>query len=479
VAVDEPGPRDRDLATLVPALSGCTALSGLLPILFAALVVSALLWGTGQELPFVGGEFEPTTGATDGREATAWLAGVAIALLVSYPVLRELVRLLQGKEARWVPQIALRYATRRQERRREWVPRITVERYPRYPMHSALRPTALGNVRAALAERIADRYGGDLAVLWPRLLALVPENERRDLASARRSAELPLYLGVGWFIAAAGAAVTCVFYLRASPLLLGLVAGSLVLGRSAHRVAVAAGIEHAQRVESTFDVHRHSLLDAVGWRRPADDEEELQMFRTLSLLLAGHDSAADKYRQRGPEGDAGDVVEYLRHSIDATVEASLRPAVESTLRDAVAGPRFANFDGYVSAQVLRDGVQVGLEEQTVLMTPRDYHELRVVIGTKPEPSAVSVPLRVRGGDDLGTVPFAVAVDSNVAAWRKAGSDLEVARHGPPATLDLPLDAPVSLPDGPLWLWVRVSQRGRTLQNLELDVRMAARHPGSA
>src|SRR6266508_4378694 len=73
---------------------------GMAPILFVALAVSALLWGTGHELPT---RDLPTNARTDAREAVAWLAAVALLLLFAYPLLGLAARWLRGLWPRYGP----------------------------------------------------------------------------------------------------------------------------------------------------------------------------------------------------------------------------------------------------------------------------------------------------------------------------------------------------------------------------------------
>ena len=560
---------------------------GLAPLLFVALVTSALLWGIGKRLPFTGA-WKPTGGHTDVREAIGWLAGVAILLTVANPIIRVVARGLQGY-APWAPAPLIRYMTRRQERLREsarsaasaipddaaWIASQLVDHVrwciltafedvrdtptdrlrtelnealeaerpaltrhlqedpgalstrgaayftvglaqlisrellggpyamggelsqaiearastpwkpypkplPNYPSKSAVRATSLANIQAALAERIDDRYGAELDLLWPRLLMLLPQDDREDITSAERHATIPLTQAAGWYLGTILAVVTATVYFSASPLLGALALGAFLLGRSAHLRAMGGARSYAAKVESSFDVHRLSLLEAFGWRRPEDAEEERRMFMSLSRLLSGEGAGPDASWRKTDLESATPLIEGVRRSIEETVDSSVRPAVLETLRSAVAGPRLANFDGHVAADVLEDGVALlANDEHGVLLSRGRSHEIRVSIGHEQMDGAVSARVRVRGGDDRPSVTFMVSVDSNVPGFQHPGTDLTVSADTPTSTMALPLDpAEPAMREEEAWLWIRVSQEGRTLQHLELTTHFAA-EPGPA
>ena len=388
----------------------------LLPVLFVALVVSALLYGTGHELPFVNA-FEARPGETDGREAVAWAAGVVIALVFALPVVGAVGQLIEGRFFR---------------------------------------------LSHDLEKRLAGRYGFAL-VLWPRLLALCPERERAQLVAAGERARTHALVAAGWFVAAAGALFTAIVFFDASALLVPLVVAAVVFGLSSQRSAVTSEREHLAAIETTVDLHRLALIEAVGWQSPRSGEEEKEMLSALSRSIVEGVPAPDRFRRPRHETSPGDdMLEEFKSS------------VEDTLRTAVAGPPLANFDGHLSVELCGDGKPVTLEDGHVArLWPEVPYELHVRIGDEAR-GALSAPLRVRGGVDQEEVLFTVSVDTNARGVARAEAETTAVRGRSDAVAVFPLEFPVG-PQGDVWLWVRASQRGRTLQNVGIDVRFPAVH----
>jgi hypothetical protein len=141
----------------------------------------------------------------------------------------------------------------------------------RFPMPDhLLRPTALGNVLAAMEDSAGRAYGLDAVTAWPRLYPVLGEqskslvDDRRDaLDSAVRMAvtmvvttivSLVLLLWSGWWV-----------LLALIPL------GVVVL---AYNGAVQAALGYAETVHVAFDLHRADLLIALRMELPTRQETE-------------------------------------------------------------------------------------------------------------------------------------------------------------------------------------------------------------
>lgn len=154
--------------------------------------------------------------------------------------------------------------------------RVTVPPAPRDRM-----PTKLGDALRAAESRPEIRYGLDAVVCWPHLWLVMPEQARIETSAARRQLDdgVRLWLWSLLFI------VWVVFTWWALP----VAVGGMAVGC---RLALIGATTYGQLVQASFDVHRRSLYEAMGWSFPADPRDE---------HLTGERLTA--YLQRGPALD--------------------------------------------------------------------------------------------------------------------------------------------------------------------------------
>ena len=133
-----------------------------------------------------------------------------------------------------------------------------------------LRPTALGNVLAAMTDQAGRAYGLDAVIAWPRLYPVLGEqvkslvDDRRDTldAAVRMTATMTataiasfvLLVRSGWWI------------------LLALI--PLGLAILAHNAAVHAALAYSETVHVAFDLHRADLLTALRMDLPRRQDTE-------------------------------------------------------------------------------------------------------------------------------------------------------------------------------------------------------------
>ncbi|MFF3249110.1 hypothetical protein ACFYWY_36525 [Streptomyces sp. NPDC002870] len=378
-----------------------------------------------------------------------------------------------------------------------------------------LRPTALGNAEAAVVERVHRRYGLDVSLAWPRITVLLSEGEQRRLGDVERRADAATALAAGWLVATVGLVVTAAAapgWPVPSAALLAAAAGTLAFCRTFYQQAVERAVSHGQLVEATVDLQRLPMLDALGWRRPRSPKDERALFLALSAALAGG-RVADRFQRYSEttsqgESDSAELSAALAEAIDglprrlhATVDRSvaravhesvgrelpeamtasvlggverglnetLEPAVERTLQRTLAGPKLDNFDGHLSVILLQNGVSpVAIDDTRRALLQRDQpYELVVAIGHHPNTDAATAPVRIRGGNDHRTVEFAVSIDSNIPTLRQHERAVVVEPRGEDGVrFPVRLDHTVA---ESAWLWVRVAQHGRTIQNLEITL----------
>ncbi|MER7582385.1 hypothetical protein [Kitasatospora sp. NPDC097691] len=363
-----------------------------------------------------------------------------------------------------------------------------------FPLSGELLPTALGNAEAAVADRVHRRYGLDLGLAWPRIAALPSEAEQRRLADAQRRADTTTALAAGWLLAAVGLVLTISASLARgllSVVLLVAVLGTLAFFRTSYRQAVVRTVAHGRLVEAVVDLKRLPMLDALGWRRPRSPEDERALFSALSAALAGGPAEARFQRycgtttrsEPGAEWSAAlaETIDGLGRELPEAVTASvlggverglsdtLEPAVERTLQRTLAGPELDNFDGHLSVMLVRDGVvPVEIDDTLRALLDRDRpYELVVAVGHLPTADATTAPVRIRGGNDRHTVEFGVSVDSNVPALRQGERSI-VVRPDSDDKVRFPVGVGHTVAES-AWLWVRVTQHGRTIQNLVITL----------
>ena len=516
---DLAGTRTVALIRLAPLRPAAAVWLGEAPVLLAALAISGLLWGTGHDLASAG--LQPGSQA-DGRAAAAWLSVVALVLLFTYPLLGMVVRLMRGFWYR--PPLVHRLAeavTKRRRMRQERAKEAAMQsarallraeaalRAPRDPSDAAglvahaertiaagltpvVRPTRLGDEEAAVARRVERRYGLALGYAWPRLAGLIQEPLRGTLADAERGADTAVYLAAGWLTAAAWLLAATIWLSAAQAgggvgpwwFTLAGTAGALALYVDGYRRAVDRAAVLGRLVESAVDLHRFALLDALGWRRPKNEEEERRIFAALSAALAYGAPTDSPYQRYATPGESGIPFAEARHALDAAVaqvpqmvSAGILGQVERELRgvlhSVLAGQPLSNFDGHLSVTLMDGGSLVGANGNGVFsVTSEQEYQLVIAIGQQPADGAETAPVRIRGGKDDAVVPFAVSVDSNITALRKDEQPLAVDRYGD-AELKLPIRLRGASAES-AWLWIRVAQHDRTIQNLEITLDAAGR-----
>jgi hypothetical protein len=140
-----------------------------------------------------------------------------------------------------------------------------------FPMPNHLiRPTALGNILAAMTDRAGRVYGYDAVIAWPRLYPVLGEqvkalvDDRRDNldATTRMTAtmavtsvtSLILLVGSNWWI------------------LLALV--PLGIAVLAYNASTRSALAYSEAVHVAFDLHRADLLTALRMELPRQQHAE-------------------------------------------------------------------------------------------------------------------------------------------------------------------------------------------------------------
>ncbi|PIE28128.1 MAG: hypothetical protein CSA58_00795 [Micrococcales bacterium] len=145
----------------------------------------------------------------------------------------------------------------------------------RFPPHSEVMPTRLGNIIRAGERRPATWYGLDAVIVWPQFWLVLPEHPRADLSTARSE----LNKAVGAFIWAIASCALCVLWLPS--VLVGLTVAWLVW----RWWIPAAASTYATLVSAVFDTHRFNLYDALHYPRPTTPKDEPSRGKALTRSL--------------------------------------------------------------------------------------------------------------------------------------------------------------------------------------------------
>jgi hypothetical protein len=158
----------------------------------------------------------------------------------------------------------------------------------------------------------------------------------------------------------------------------------------------------------------------------------------------------------------------------AAVEARLGASVADAVQEALQGPPMVNYDGRVGVELFNEDGRVRIlgENKQFAFDPARPYRLVVVIAPHTD-VWINASLVVTGGVTEPQVQFEVEVDSDRAALRRSPVTV-TAWHDRSSRAEFsfgPYDEDLG---ESAWLWVRVSQRRRTLQSIELNAELHGR-----
>jgi hypothetical protein len=141
----------------------------------------------------------------------------------------------------------------------------------RFPMPDhLLRPTALGNVLAAMEDGAGRAYGLDAVTAWPRLYPILGD-QSKSLVDDRRDA---LDAAVRMAVTMTVTAITSLVLLLWSGWWLLLILMPLGVAVLAYNGAVQAALAYTETVYVAFDLHRADLLTALRMDPPSQRDAE-------------------------------------------------------------------------------------------------------------------------------------------------------------------------------------------------------------
>lgn len=218
------------------------------------------------------------------------MVALAVALLavVLHPLQLAMMGMAQGS---WPAWLGTKWARRWQRSRRNRLvrgaqlpegPELTDEAIQRtgaagyqlrcrFPMPDhLLRPTALGNVLAAMEDSVGRAYGLDAVIAWPRLYPVLAEQSKSLVDDRRDALDAAVRMGATMAVTAIA---SLVLLLRSGwwVLLVLIPLGVAVL---AYNAAVQAALAYAETVHVAFDLHRADLLTALRMELPRRQDTE-------------------------------------------------------------------------------------------------------------------------------------------------------------------------------------------------------------
>jgi hypothetical protein len=137
-------------------------------------------------------------------------------------------------------------------------------------------PTRLGDILRAAERRPYDKYGLDAVVCWFRLWMLLPTEEKTEIAQARLELDRAVRT---WLWGALFLVWTPWLWWAAVPI------GLLVPVLAYYISMLSAAVLFGDLVETSFDLHRMQLYDALHLPRPTSAADERDHGVQLSRLL--------------------------------------------------------------------------------------------------------------------------------------------------------------------------------------------------
>lgn len=169
------------------------------------------------------------------------------------------------------------------------------EELRRFPVPaSRMMPTRFGNILRAAETRPQARSGLVTSVVVPRLLLVIPDPARRDLARAWAAATVPASILV-WSVLLLPVAAWCPW------LLVTAAVGVLICWWWLPQPAET----YADLLESTLDMYRVQLYQTLRWPLPlAPHSEQTDGMALSQYLLRGTVDPSITYRGTPPGGSA-------------------------------------------------------------------------------------------------------------------------------------------------------------------------------
>ncbi|WP_162907877.1 tetratricopeptide repeat protein [Allorhizocola rhizosphaerae] len=151
-----------------------------------------------------------------------------------------------------------------------------------------------------------------------------------------------------------------------------------------------------------------------------------------------------------------------QHSVSLRLEQLIRNGVQ----EAIQGPPRVNFNGWIGVDVRNADGSIPVSASRTFRAGFGPFNLVVAVGVQPS-LPLTEPLVVTGGVDRRRVQFEIEVDSDQPTFRRSATPVTITTAEGSKEISFRYETVSRWFANPPWLWVRVSQAGRTLQSIEL------------
>ena len=228
---------------------------------------------------------EKSWGAWSGSQQ--WLSGIAaIAALfvlsyVVYVSITPIVRFFEGYfgPLAWIGELFPSFGKARGSAVRD--PLL----YLKYPGDNDHFPTRLGNSLRAAEVHPRNAYGLDSVLLWPHLVAQLPDTAVKSIDAARMSLDFLTVItaAASGYTVFAGVAITLEH--GGLTLWIAVVLASAIIAYVAYCGAVAAARDYGDQVRTAFDQNRFALLTSLHLPLPNNRPEERRLWSEVNDLV--------------------------------------------------------------------------------------------------------------------------------------------------------------------------------------------------
>ena len=222
----------------------------------------------------------------------------------------------------------------------EQIDQCLIEFHRVYPeFQDQLKPTALGNLFAAIDCRIMKRYRIGQAIIWPRLAQVIPTTYGRIVENTNTFMHfllnISLVLAIFIFEMLGVFIFETLWRIPFRPYLLCWGIPCLLLAVASYWLALPTACTYCDYVSGCFDLFRHDLLRQMDLPLPQDAQAERGIWDDLTNYFVTDDecyspSRCYEYSRYGPRQ------EPTRSAVDGARQESTRSVVERVLVCALA-----------------------------------------------------------------------------------------------------------------------------------------------
>jgi hypothetical protein len=300
---------------------------------------------------------------------------------------------------------------------------------------------------------VSQRYALGLRIIAPRLAQLLPPEAKELVLRRGRRVAWDIGLASGSLLAFI-LSMLLLFLVTNEPVALYVIVPVAALGLAHSQLVAAsdAAFAYAQALETTIDLHRLDLLQALHLPLPANLAEERRTNRFVTQML-------ERSTQADLDYVYGDPGEIEPGSIDSARGTSKHMTIEASA--------MVNWSGYVSAWV-DDATDARLEpgdDGFIRLLAGKSYFLNVRLGQDRSKGMLSAEVRIEEGIVATPVIFDLLLDSQNIVLPPMERRLVIESDDLPVVDRIPFWAPQS--EGKDGIAIQVLQKQRLIQVLSL------------